>query len=332
MSSYQQLFQDVLLMESQAINQAKDRVMAEDIDRLLTIFQDLTTVGGHLIFSGVGKSALVAKKLSSTFVSLGLPSFFLHPTEALHGDLGMVNAQDALVLISKSGTTEELLKFLPYCPIPQERIIGLIGHLPSPLSKKCSVLFDCSIEREACVNNLAPTTSTTLVLAMGDAMAVLYESFSGLTRERFAVTHPGGQLGKSLLLKVSDVMIRRDHCAIVNRNDSVQELLMTMTRIPHGIAVILTEDNQLEGIVVEGDIRRCLMKYQETALTKKVYEMMNTHPITLNQEMKAIEALVTLEQRDKPLSVAPVLHHHQFEGIIRVYDLVKEGLNVEKNK
>jgi arabinose-5-phosphate isomerase len=326
MICYQELFQNVLIMESKAIEQASLRIKKEEIDQLLHIFHELKTLGGHLIFSGVGKSALIGKKLSATFVSLGLPSFFLHPTEALHGDLGMVNSYDALVLISKSGTTEELLKFLPYCSIPKEKTIGLLGQIQSSLASRCGIIFDCSIEREACVNNLAPTTSTTLTLAMGDAMAVVYESFSGLTKEKFAVSHPGGQLGKSLRLKVGDVMVPREECAIIDRDATVQDLIMMMTRIPHGIAVILNEEMGIEGIVVEGDIRRCLVKYQEQALSKTVKEIMNVHPVLLKKEMLAIEALTLLEKRERPLTVSPVVSEQRFEGIIRVYDLVKEGL------
>jgi len=327
-----QILQKVLVDEAQALQEAAQRINAEEADKLERMFRDLIQEDGHLIFCGVGKSGFVARKLASTFTSLQRPSVFLHPTEALHGDLGIIRKQDVVVLISKSGTTDEILKLLPYIHHPAEKIVGLIGEIHSPLAKRCGVLLNCQVEKEACLNNQAPTTSSTLALAMGDAMAVLYEAVVGLSKEGFALSHPGGILGKALRMKVADIMRPIEECPVMGPEQSLKEALLAMTaKNVGGLAVIPNFPNpkdgqqKLLGIVVEGDIRRTFAE-EQFGLHTQIKSIMNPNPITVFEDELASAALELMEQRKNPLNILPVIdRHHNFKGFLRLHDLLKEG-------
>lgn len=321
------LMQNVLELEAQSLLRAKDRLNAESVVGLLQIFEHLTRENGSLIFCGVGKSGVVAKKLSSTFASLGLHSYFLHPTEALHGDLGRVRSTDAIVFISKSGTTEEIIKLLPFISIPEDRRIGLIGSLSNPIADVCKVVLDVSVEKEACLNNQAPTTSSTLAMAMGDAMAVLWESYIGLSKENFAVNHPGGILGKSLRIKVKDLIIPKDQCPILSETAKLQDVILEMTKFPVGGAAVLAPDGKLLGIVVEGDIRRTFTKSANNGLDTLVKDIMNLQPISISEDQLAFEALELMENGKRQIQILPVLKDKTFVGFLRLHDLLKEGFN-----
>ena len=323
-----QLVKDVLLHEAQAIEQLSQRLDESAILKMEQIFLNLKALGGSLIISGVGKSGIIGKKIASTFSSLGLPAFFLHPIEALHGDLGRVSNKDSIILISKSGTTEEILKLLPHLNIPKERTIGLLGNINSPIGEKCSILWDCSVDKEACINNQAPTTSSTVALAMGDALAVFYESLVGLSKERFALNHPGGFLGKSLSLKVKDLMVTKEKCPQLTRDHSLRDCILEMTKSPVGLAVII-ENQKVTGIVVEGDIRRAFSK-DDKALEKPISVFMNPQPVTIQLDALAFQALELMENRKNSLKVLPVLDGEKFVGAIQIHDLFKEGF-ISKN-
>ncbi|MBF0208397.1 MAG: KpsF/GutQ family sugar-phosphate isomerase [Oligoflexia bacterium] len=332
-----QLFHSVLQNEAQAIQMASTRVTVTNIDKMIGIFELLHNTGGNLIFSGVGKSGIVAQKLAATFCSLGLPSFFLHPTEALHGDLGRLSKADAMVIISKSGSTEEIRKLLPFIPIPQQMIIGLLGQIPSPLANASGVLFDCSIEREASINDLAPTTSTIVAMAIGDALAVLYENVMGISKEKFAYNHPGGILGKTLRLMVSDLMITAADVPWVTPSTTLQDVIIKMTEIPLGICVVLQDEDvegggargigrQLAGIIVDGDIRRFFSNANTNGtLSIHASKCMNPKPITIRDDELAYRGLELMEKRQRQISVLPVMKDGVFLGILRLHDLLREG-------
>ena len=322
------LMQNVLKMESAALERSAAAIKSQDVEALAELFRWLIQTGGQLVICGVGKSGLIAQKMAATFCSLGLPSFFLHPTEALHGDLGRVTKSDVLVLISKSGTTQEIIELMPYLTLPRERVVGLLGNISAGLSKYCGVLLDCSVEKEACLNDLAPTTSTTVALAMGDAMAVLYESVTGLSKEQFALNHPAGLLGKSLSLKVEKLLVPHSECPIATGEMKLQEALLPMTKFPVGLLAILN-GKKLEGILVEGDIRRALTKNPK-ALEHAVAESMTKNPITVSSEMLAFEALKLMEERERPISALPVVDHGEFKGVLRLHDLLKIGFSLSK--
>ncbi len=326
-SNHLKVMQDVLSLESKALELAASRLSAEQAQSLADIFEYLRGCGGALIFCGVGKSGLVGQKLASTFCSLGLASYFLHPVEALHGDLGRVNKNDAIVFLSKSGTTEEILKLIPFIDLPKTSRIGLLGNTESPIASECALTIDCSVEKEACLNNQAPTTSSTLTMAVGDAMAVLFESLTGLTKEGFAVNHPGGLLGKSLRIRVRDLMVAKVNCPIAKGDQSLREVIIEMTKSPVGACAILNSTGELEGILVEGDIRRALAGDHHD-LNVAVSKIMTRKPISVTSDTLAFHALELMEKRERPISILPVVSEQKFIGFLRVHDLFKEGFSL----
>tara|TARA_B100000925_G_scaffold87749_1_gene63214 strand:+ start:5915 stop:6919 length:1005 start_codon:yes stop_codon:yes gene_type:complete len=329
--SYLELMRSVLKQEANAILSSADKITDNQVLQLEGIFKSLINNGGNLIFLGVGKSGQIGEKLAATFSSLGLPSFFLHPTEALHGDLGRVKGEDFFVLISKSGSTEELFKLIPFLSNDSSRYIGLVGNKNSVLAKRCDLLFDCSVEREACLNNQAPTTSTTVTLSIGDAMAVVFEKVAGLSKEGFAVNHPGGLLGKSLLMKVSDIMWGRENCAIVSSSASIKDLIVEMTRCNLGGCSVEDKDGVFLGIVVEGDFRRALAG-GNLDLSSPIDSLINEKPRVISEDSLALDALRVMEKGENPVSILPVISSktNKFRGFIRSHDLLKEGFSLSK--
>ncbi len=323
--NYLQVAQEVLAMEAAALTRVAGLLNAETIQKTVDLFSMLHQTGGKLIFCGVGKSGVIAEKLAATFTSLGLPSFFLHPVEALHGDLGRASKEDVICFISKSGTTEEIMRLMPFLPMPFELRIGLLGA-SGTIAKHCAVVFDCSVEREACLNNQAPTSSSTVALAMGDALAVVYENLVGLTKQGFAVNHPGGILGKSLIMKVRDLMWEKQDCPVLGLDANLQDVVLAMTKNPVGGLAIIDAEDHLLGIIVEGDIRRSLTKGQ-SSLQTAVGDIMNPHPICIGPAELAFKALEKMEKRANQISILPVIDpENHFLGFIRLHDLWHEGL------
>jgi len=323
--NYKNLFTQVLTSEAKALERAAQNFEEKTAIQLVSLFELLATTGGSLIISGVGKSGHIGTKMASTFSSLGLPSFFLHPTEAMHGDLGRVTKSDAVILISKSGTTEELLKMLPYVSVPKERIVALVGNINSPIAHASGIILDASVEKEACLNDLAPTTSTTVALAMGDAMVVLYENVLGVSKEKFAVNHPAGLLGKSLSLTVDRLMIQASDCPNVTESSTLQEAILVMTQKPVGMCAVL-EGDKLLGILVEGDIRRAFAKSAD-AITTPVKSLMTIKPTMVSVNTLAFDALKIMENPSRLLNVIPVVENEKFVGVLRLHDLLKAGFN-----
>ena len=326
--NHKNLFTQVLVSEAKALERAAQNFDEKTVVQLVSLFELLAGTGGSLVVCGVGKSGHIGTKIASTFSSLGLPSFFLHPTEAMHGDLGRVSKADAILLISKSGTTEEILNLLPYLLIPKERIVALVGKVNSPIAEKSGIILDASIEKEACINDLAPTTSTTVALALGDAMAVLYENVLGVSKEKFAVNHPAGLLGKTLSLKVERLMIPASECPQVDEKATLQDAIMAMTQKPVGMCAIVN-GGLMKGILVEGDIRRAFAKRAD-AIQMPINEFMNTKPTTLLPTILAFEALKVMEDTDRPLSVIPIVENGNFLGVLRLHDLFKAGFHSSK--
>lgn len=323
MATYHEMMTQVLKTEAEALELMANRLTADQAEKLVGLYELLAHTGGNLIISGVGKSGIIAQKIAATFSSLGLPSFFLHPTEAMHGDLGRVTKSDSIVLISKSGTTEELLLLLPYVKIPRERIVALVGNPKSPIAEKSGIVLDCSVTKEACINDLAPTTSTTTALAMGDAMAVLYESVMGVTKDKFAINHPAGLLGKSLLLTVEKLLIPASQCAAVSSKATLQETILAMTTLPVGMCAVV-EGSKLLGILVEGDIRRAFAKSAD-AMKTPVSELMTKTPVSVSSSDLAFEALKVMETGTRLITVVPVVENGNFIGVLRLHDLLKAG-------
>jgi arabinose-5-phosphate isomerase len=326
MSNNFNLFKDVLEAEAEAILLANKKVKVDQIDQLESLFEGLIASRASLVFVGIGKSGQIGAKLASTFSSLGMSSYSLHPIEALHGDLGRVSENDVFVFISKSGNTEEILKLLPYLPI-NKNTIGLLGSVHSSIERNCFLSFDCSVNKEACINNQAPTTSSTLALAVGDAMAVVYEKVSGISKEGFAVNHPGGLLGKSLLMKVDSLMWKAEQCPVLSPDDSLEDAILLMTENNLGGCAVVKNNNFL-GILVEGDIRRAFTK--KFNLKTKLSELINREPVYIGPEKLAAQALSMMESPKRQISIMPVLSDkREFLGFIRIHDLLREGFSVK---
>jgi arabinose-5-phosphate isomerase len=327
---YLELARNVLHMEAKSLEEAADKIAQEQVEKLVIQFTQLIRSGGSLVFCGVGKSGIICSKLASTFCSLGLPSWFLHPVEALHGDLGRLNSSDVVCLISKSGSTEEILKLIPFLNIPEQQMIGLLGNPNSDIARKCGIVFDCSVEKEACINNQAPTTSSTLALGMGDAMAVIYERMVGLSKEGFAENHPGGILGKSLKMKVRDLMWDAEDCPVLSSTATLKEVILAMTNRPVGGCAIVDNKKNLLGIMVEGDIRRTFT-HEGHGLETSVNEIMTKNPVSVMEDDLAFTALKKMEERQREISILPVVDSgNHFKGFIRLHDLLKEGFSLKK--
>lgn len=281
---------------------------------------------GRVILTGMGKSGVIARKISSTMSSLRTSSFFVHPSEAKHGDLGMIRREDLVIAIGKSGETEELNSILPFISKIGAKIIAITGNPGSTLAKLSDIVLNTYIEKEACPNNLAPTSSTTAALVMGDAIAIVVSQLKGIRPEDFARYHPGGQLGKRLLLKVSDLMHKGEHNPTASPSNTIKEIISLMTINPLGGINIIDENNNLIGIITDGDIRRSLMKYEDI-LSKPASEIMTRTPIYVKEKDPAFKAMQIMENRKSQISILPVLNDSEkVIGLIRLHDLVQAGL------
>lgn len=248
----------------------------------------LLGVGGHVVVTGMGKSGLIAQKIAATLVSTGTPSFFLHPADALHGDLGLVKSHDVAILISYSGETSEVIRLVPHLRQLDVPIIGLVADETSTLGRASTVTLDVSVEREVCPNNLAPTNSTLATLAMGDSLAVSLMRERNFQAHDFALFHPGGTLGRRLLTKVKDTM-HGSPLPIVTPECSIGEGLLVMTHGQRGLLLIVDDNGVLAGIITDGDLRRGMQKYSDL-LTQPVQAIMSHRPVTIDQDAMLAEA------------------------------------------
>jgi arabinose-5-phosphate isomerase len=271
---------------------------------------------GRVVICGMGKSGLIGKKLAATFASTGTPSFFLHPGEAFHGDLGMLKASDLVILISYSGETEEVIKLIPSLKAFGNRIIAMAGNSLSTLAKNSDVFLDISVEREVCPNNLAPTTSTLATMAMGDALAVALIQARNFKPMDFARFHPGGSLGRRLLARVRDVM--RTNLPRVLPDATVHECLFTMTSGRMGLALIMSE-GKLQGIITDGDLRRALLK-DLNMLEKPVSGFMTRTPATIDVETNLAEAEAFMIERKIRALVVTENNGQEVCGVVEIFD------------
>ncbi|MCM8778313.1 MAG: KpsF/GutQ family sugar-phosphate isomerase [Candidatus Omnitrophica bacterium] len=279
---------------------------------------------GRVVLTGMGKAGLIAQKISATLSSLGTPSLWLHPAEALHGDLGRVTSEDVLIALSTSGETEEITKLLPLIKKIGARLIAFTGNLKSHLAQYADVVLDVSVKREACPLGLAPTASTTAILAMGDALAIAVLEKKGFKKEDFALLHPGGTLGKRLLLKVEDIMRRGEENPLVREDVLVKDMLLAITRARAGSATVIDKNKRLVGIFTDGDLRRNI-ETDPKILERKVKEVMTKSPKTIKKGRLAEEALKIL--REYKIDEIPVVDEKNRPiGLVDVQDLLKAGI------
>jgi arabinose-5-phosphate isomerase len=272
---------------------------------------------GRTIICGMGKSGLIGKKIAATLASTGTPSFFLHPGEAFHGDLGMIQAQDTLILISYSGETEELMRLLPSLKNFGNPSIALVGNIESTLAKHCDCVLDISVDRETCPNNLAPTTSTTMTAAMGDALAVALMECRNFKPQDFARFHPGGSLGRKLLTRVKDLM-HKDDLPVCTPDTTLKDAISVMTHGRMGV-VLIQDANKLLGIFTDGDLRRAMLKESEGMIHKTMAVLMTSNPKTINENVMIVQAEEQM-LRDKITLLVVVDDSQNVSGILEIYD------------
>ncbi len=311
---------EVITIEANAI-----KALARSIDKN---FEEAVSLiaqcRGRVIVSGMGKTGLIGRKIAATLSSTGTPAIFLHSAEAVHGDLGQVTRQDILLLISQSGETEETTRLLPLIKKIGAKIVALTGQPLSTLARYSDVVLNVKVEKEGCPLGLAPMASTTATLVMGDALAACLIDRRGFRKEDFAFNHPGGSLGRQLLLKVEDIMRTGDHFAKVGPETKVKDVLLTITRTRCGSACVVDAQNKIIGIFTDGDLRRRL-KEDANILMKKVKDVMTKAPTTIRQDKLAAEAFDIL--KIKRIDELPVVDKKgKAVGLLDVQDLLKAGL------
>jgi arabinose-5-phosphate isomerase len=310
----------VLRMERDALSGLIKRIDA-NFEKVVNVICDIE---GRVIVTGMGKPGFIAQKISATLSSTGTPSLYLHPAEALHGDLGRVTKEDLILALSNSGETDEMIKFLPIIRKIGAKLVAMVGNIDSTLAKNADYVINTSVKREACSLGLAPTTSTTAMLAMGDALAIALLDKKGFKAKDFALFHPGGVLGKRLILKVEDIMRKGPDNPIVNENCTVKRVLLAITKARAGSASIVNAEGRLTGIFTDGDLRRHI-ETQPDLINKRVKDFMTRNPTTIKKEKLAAEAFDIL--RSRRIDEIPVVDDRKRPvGLLDVQDLLKAGM------
>jgi arabinose-5-phosphate isomerase len=277
---------------------------------------------GRVVISGMGKSAVIAQKIVATLNSTGTPSIFMHAGDAIHGDLGMVLQDDVVVILSKSGESPEIKLLVPLIRNFGNTLIAIVGNIDSFLARQSNIILNTTVTQEACPNNLAPTSSTTAQLVMGDALAICLMEMRGFQSDDFAKFHPGGALGKKLYLRVSDLYIHNEKPAVLESH-SLKEAIVEMTRKRLGVTAVTDKEGNLTGIITDGDLRRMLEKNLPID-SVKVDDIMTRGPQTIEPDMMAVDALDIL--RKKEISQLLVAEGRKYLGVIHLHDLIREGL------
>jgi len=310
----------VIQIETDAINGLIEKIDESFVDAVRLIFNST----GRVVFTGMGKSGLIARKIVATLNSTGTAAIYMHPTDALHGDLGMVRKGDIAIIISKSGATDELLNLISMFNRMQIKIIGMLGDLNSVIAKKCDIVLDTRVKEEACPYDLAPTSSTTAALVLGDALAIAVLELRGFTENDFALLHPAGSLGKRLSLKISEIMYKDENLPIVEQDTSIKDTILEMTDKRLGATCIVDQFNELVGIVTDGDLRRQLEKSLDLS-NLKARDIMTKNPKTINADYLASFALQKMENYSITSLIA-INCKNEPVGLVHLHDLVKLGL------
>jgi arabinose-5-phosphate isomerase len=277
---------------------------------------------GRVVVSGIGKSAIIAQKIVATLNSTGTPSLFMHAADAIHGDLGMVQQDDVIIVISKSGDSPEIKALVPLIKNFGNTLIGMAGNLDSFLAKHSDIILNTTVEQEACPNNLAPTTSTTAQMVMGDALAVCLMEMNDFGTADFAKYHPGGALGKRLFLKVADLAAQNEKPSVMP-TASIREVIVEMTKKRLGVTAVVDNENKIEGIITDGDLRRMLEK-EESFEQLNARDIMSKSPFTVDENVLAVDALDTMKAAN--ISQLVVVNDKSYTGIIHIHDIIKEGI------
>lgn len=319
MSSFiQQVALRTIALEAQSVG-GLSAYINSDFEKAVEV---IASCKGRVVVSGIGKSAIIAQKIAATFNSTGTPSVFLHAADAIHGDLGMVQQEDVVIIISKSGESPEIKVLVPLIKNFGNTLIGMVGSIGSFLAKNSTIILNTTVEQEACPNNLAPTSSTTAQLVMGDTLAVCLMELKGFQSDDFAKFHPGGMLGKKLYLRVSDLYADNEKPKVL-ATQSLKEVIVEMTTKRLGITAVVDDGNKLLGIITDGDLRRMLEK--NAAINHvNAGDIMTKDPKTISPDELAVNALDLLRRHE--ISQLAVTENGIYFGIIHLHDLIREGL------
>ena len=317
--------QKVLRIEADAIAQTATRLDAAAVERVVDL---LANCKGKVVILGVGKSGIIGQKIAATMTSAGTAALYLHPSDALHGGLGIVQTNDVVIVLSNSGETEEIVAMLPYLKHRDVAIVAIVGNVNSTLARRADVVIDASVDKEACPLNLAPTTSTTVALAIGDALAMTVMKVKGLTSDDFAVNHPAGRLGKRLTLRVGDLMHRDGENPTIAAGSSWVEAVSAISKGGLGAVCVVEQDGRLAGIITDGDLRRVIERTSHDSLANLACDdFMTRTPVVATPELMAFDALRLMEDRPRQISVLPVVDEDQkCVGLLRLHDVVRSGL------
>lgn len=305
-------------LEADAIRSLSGSVNDDFVQAVTTI----NSLKGRVVISGIGKSALIAQKIVATLNSTGTPSIFMHAADALHGDLGIVQEGDVVIILSKSGSSPEIKALVPLIKNFGNRIIAIVGNTASYLAQHADIVLNTTVSQEACPNNLAPTASTTAQLVMGDALAVCLMQLKGFKEGDFAKFHPGGTLGKKLYLRVSDVFLDNER-PVVLPHQNIKEVIVEMTKKRLGVTAVADENEKLLGIITDGDLRRMLEKNNDIESISAA-GIMTKNPKTIQSDELAVSALDLM--RRNSITQLVVVNGEKYSGIIHIHDLLKEGL------
>ena len=312
----------ILKTEANELLQAADRTSESIVDAAKLIDNH----NGKVMICGLGKSGLIAQKIAATFCSIGRKAVFLHAVDALHGDLGIFEAGDPTIVISKSGSTEEIVRLIPILKEFESPLIGIVGNMNSSIIDDLDIVLDASVDNEADPLGIVPTSSTTLTLSIGDALAGVLMSIKGFNKNDFARYHPSGSLGKRLLLTVENIMQRISNVAVVNMTDKLRKVVIAMTEKPNGAAIVKCKNDEF-GLITDGDLRRCLAEGEDIDLLD-AEKIMTTDPVSISSNSSVDNALKLMEDRRSQISVLPVVSEENGEclGLIRLHDIYQTRL------
>ena len=316
---------DIISLAKQTIKQESEAIAGlasfinDDFKKIITL---ILNCKGRVVISGIGKSAIIAQKIVATLNSTGTPSLFMHAADAIHGDMGMIHQDDVVMMISKSGDSPEIKVLVPIVKKFENKIIAMVGQTQSFLARQADFILNTTVSKEACPNNLAPTSSTTAQMVMGDAIAICLMNARGFGADEFARFHPGGTLGKKLYLKVSDLSFYNEKPS-VDEKDSLKDVIVEITKKRLGATAVLNKRKQLAGIITDGDLRRMLEK---NVLLEKIIakDIMSANPKTISQNELAVDALDLMRKNN--ISQLLVVDDKKYAGIIHLHDLVREGI------
>jgi len=313
---------ELLKLEAAAIERTANILNRQSVEQSIEL---LLNCASKIVVIGVGKSGIIANKIADTMTSTGTVAVFLHPTDALHGGLGVITRGDCIIALSNSGETDEILALLPALKSREVSLIAIVGNTNSTLGRNADVVLDASVDKEACPLNLAPTTSTTVALAIGDALAMTLMQAKNLTAEDFAANHPAGRLGKRLTLKVANLMHESPNIA---PEANWLEVVKAISKFALGAVNVVDSSGKLIGIVTDGDLRRTIEKTSpENLANLNAAQMMTNNPTTANPEMLAFDALNIMENRPSQISVLPIVDESGAAvGLLRLHDIVRSGL------